>query len=120
MPNIELVHQKDITPFRRLAIGTWRTAYDPSVYGTMHIHMDRATAYIEAFRRKTGVRLTVSHLVARAAAEALKKMPDANALLRFNRVYLRERIGVFFQAEPIFQKRCLDPAGTDNIHTYAV
>jgi len=97
MPNLELVHKKDITPFRRLAIGTWRTAYDPSVYGTMHIHMDRATAYIEAFRQKTGIRLTVSHLVARAAAEALKKMPDANALLRFNRVYLRERIGVFFQ-----------------------
>ena len=95
MPNLELVHKKDITPFRRLAIGTWRTAYDPSVYGTMHIHMDRATAYIEAFRQKTGVRLTVSHLVARAAAESLKKMPGANALLRFNRVYLRERIGVF-------------------------
>ena len=97
MPNLELEHKKDITPFRRIAIGTWRTAYDPSVYGTMQIHMDRATAYIEAFREKTGIRLTVSHLVARAAAEALKKMPDANALLRFNRVYLRKHIGVFFQ-----------------------
>jgi pyruvate dehydrogenase E2 component (dihydrolipoamide acetyltransferase) len=63
----------------------------------MQINMDRATAYIEAFREKTGVRLTVSHLVARAAAEALNKMPDANALLRFNRVYLRKHIGVFFQ-----------------------
>jgi pyruvate dehydrogenase E2 component (dihydrolipoamide acetyltransferase) len=97
MPNLELTHKKDITPFRRLAIGTWRTAYDPSVYGTMQIRMDRVTTYIEAFRQMTGVRLTVSHLVARAAAEALTKMPDANALLRFNRVYLRKRIGVFFQ-----------------------
>jgi len=97
MPNLELIHKKDITPFRRLAIGTWRTAYDPSVYGTMQIRMDRVTAYIEAFRKKTGARVTVSHLVARAAAEALKKMPEANALLRFNRVYLRKRIGVFFQ-----------------------
>ena len=97
MPNIELVHKKDITLFRRLAIGTWRTAYDPSVYGTMQVRMNRATAYIEAFRQRTGARLTVSHLVARAAAEALKKMPDANAVLRFNRIYLRKRIGVFFQ-----------------------
>jgi pyruvate dehydrogenase E2 component (dihydrolipoamide acetyltransferase) len=97
MPNLELIHKKDISLFRRIAIGTWRTAYDPSVYGTMQIRMDRATAYIEAFRQRTGVRLTVSHLVARAAAEALTKMPDANALLRFNRVYLRKRIGVFFQ-----------------------
>jgi pyruvate dehydrogenase E2 component (dihydrolipoamide acetyltransferase) len=97
MPNLELIHKKDITPFRRLAIGTWRTAYDPSVYGTMQIRMDRVTSYIEAFRQKTGVRVTVSHLVARAAAESLKKMPEANALLRFNRVYLRKRVGVFFQ-----------------------
>jgi pyruvate/2-oxoglutarate dehydrogenase complex dihydrolipoamide acyltransferase (E2) component len=97
MPNIELVHKKDITLFRRLAIGTWRTAYDPSVYGTMQVRMNRATAYIEAFRQRTGARLTFSHLVARAAAEALKKMPDANAVLRFNRIYLRKRIGVFFQ-----------------------
>ena len=97
MPNIDLIHKKDITPFRRLAIGTWRTAYDPSVYGKMQINMDRAIAYIEAFRQKTGVRLTVSHLVARAAAEALKTMPEANAILRFNRIYLRKRIGIFFQ-----------------------
>jgi len=97
MPNIELIHKKDITLFRRLAIGTWRTAYDPSVYGKMQINMDRAAAYIEAFRQKTGVRLTVSHLVARAAAEALKSMPEANAILRFNRIYLRKQIGIFFQ-----------------------
>jgi len=98
MPNIDLIHKKDITPFRRLAIGTWQTAYDPSVYGKMQIKMDRATAYMEAFRRTTGVRLTVSHLVARAAAEALKRMPEANAILRFNRLYLRKRIGIFFKS----------------------
>jgi pyruvate dehydrogenase E2 component (dihydrolipoamide acetyltransferase) len=85
MPNLELVHKKDITLFRRLDLGTWQTAYDPSVYGTMQIRMDRAMAYIEAFRQKTGIRLTVSHLVARAVAEVLKRMPDANAILRFNR-----------------------------------
>ena len=27
----------------------------------------------------------------------LHEMPDANAILRFNRIYLREDIGVFFQ-----------------------
>jgi pyruvate dehydrogenase E2 component (dihydrolipoamide acetyltransferase) len=97
MKHLELVHKKDITPFRRLAIGTWQTPYDPSVYGTMQIRMDHAMAYIEDYRKKTGVRLTVSHLVARAVAEVLKRMPQANAILRFNRIYLRKRIGIFFQ-----------------------
>ncbi|MEW6439760.1 MAG: 2-oxo acid dehydrogenase subunit E2 [bacterium] len=97
MPNVELVLKKDITLFRRLAIGTWRTAYDPSVYGTMQLRMDRAMEYIDAYRGKTGLRLTVSHLFARAMAEVLKRIPDANAILRFNRIYLRKRIGIFFQ-----------------------
>jgi pyruvate dehydrogenase E2 component (dihydrolipoamide acetyltransferase) len=97
MPNLELVHKKALPTFRRIAIGTWRTAYDPSVYGTVELRMDRAMQYVEEFRRATGKRLTVTHLVARACAEALRIQPDANAVLRFNRVYLRKRIGVFMQ-----------------------
>lgn len=97
MRHLELERKKDLTPFRRLAIGTWKTAYDPSVYGTLQVRMDRAMEYIEEYRRRTGVRLTVTHLVGRAMVEVLKRMPDANAVLRFNRIYLRKRIGIFFQ-----------------------
>ena len=97
MPNLDLVKKTDLSSFRRIAIGTWRTAYDPSVYGTMELRMDEAMRYIAEFRRKTGRRLTVSHLMAKAAAMALKECPDANAIMRWNRIYQRKRIGVFFQ-----------------------
>ena len=97
MPNLELVRKDDVSSFRKIAIGTWRTAYDPSVYGTMELRMDEAVRYIAAFREKTGKKLTVSHMIAKAAAMVLKECPDANAILRWNRVYLRKRIGVFFQ-----------------------
>ncbi len=97
MPNVELVRKKDVSSFRKIAIGTWRTAYDPSVYGTMELRMDEAIRYIHEFRDKTGKKLTVSHMMAKAAAMVLKECPDANAILRWNRVYLRQRIGVFFQ-----------------------
>ncbi len=90
--HLELRPKKDVSSFRKIAIGTWRTAYDPTVYGTMQIRMDKALEYIEAFRQKTGKRLTVTHLVARAVAEALKRCPDANAILRWNRIYLREKV----------------------------
>ena len=97
MPNLELVRKDDVSSFRKIAIGTWRNAYDPSVYGTMELRMDDAIRYIHEFREKTGKKLTVSHMIAKAAAMVLKECPDANAILRWNRVYLRKRIGIFFQ-----------------------
>lgn len=97
MPNLELVRKDEVSSFRKIAIGTWRNAYDPSVYGTIELRMDAAMRYIAEFREKTGKKLTVSHLMAKAAAMVLAECPDANAILRWNRVYLRKVIGVFFQ-----------------------
>ena len=97
MPNLELVRKDDVSSFRKIAIGTWRHAYDPTVYGSLEFRMEKALAYIEEFRQRTGKRLTISHLMAKAVAMTLKEMPDANAVLRWNRIYLRKVIGVFFQ-----------------------
>ena len=97
MPNLDLEEKTALSNFRRIAIGTWQHAYDPSVYGSMAVEMTEAMRYIAAYRAKNGKRLTVSHMVAKAAAMALKEVPDANAVLRWNRVYLRREIGVFFQ-----------------------
>jgi hypothetical protein len=97
MPNLSLVKMKELSSFRKIALGTWQTAYDPSIYGTLVLRMDRALAYIERFRARTGRHLTVSHLMAKASAMALEACPEANAILRWNRIYLRKRIGVFFQ-----------------------
>jgi pyruvate dehydrogenase E2 component (dihydrolipoamide acetyltransferase) len=90
--NIDLVAKKDISPFRKIAIGTWQTAYDPTIYGRIRLRMDAAMRYIEDFRRATGKKITVTHLVAKACAMALRKCPDANAVLRWNRIYLRKSI----------------------------
>jgi len=97
MGNIALKPRHEISTFRKIAIGTWQTAYDPSVYGAMVLPMDLASDYIERFRKQTGRRLTISHLMAKACAATLERIPEANSILRFNRPYLRERIGVFFQ-----------------------
>jgi pyruvate/2-oxoglutarate dehydrogenase complex dihydrolipoamide acyltransferase (E2) component len=97
MPNLDLRRKDDLSSFRKIALGTWQTTYDPSVYGSLELRMDAATRYIAEFRRVTGRRLTVSHLMAKAMAMVFKECPDANAVLRFNRVYLRKRIGIFFQ-----------------------
>lgn len=97
MPNLDLVRLDDVSSFRKIAIGTWRTVGDPSVYGSLELRMEKALAYIERFRERTGKRLTISHLMAKAVAMTLVQMPEANAILRRNRIYLRKVIGVFFQ-----------------------
>ncbi len=94
MGHLELTKKNKVASFRKLAIGTWKTTYDPTVYGTLTVRMDKAMAYIEKFREVTGKRLTVTQLVTKACAEALKRCPDANAILRFNKIYLRKHVNI--------------------------
>jgi pyruvate dehydrogenase E2 component (dihydrolipoamide acetyltransferase) len=97
MPNIELSPKTDLSSFRKIAIGTWRTAKDPTVYGALALEMDATLDYIERFRERTGKHLTLTHLMAKAVALALAEMPDANAILRFGRIWLRKDVDIFFQ-----------------------
>src|SRR5262245_54162069 len=97
MPNLEVDPERELSTFRKIALGTWRTTYDPSVYGCLTLRMDRALEYIDAFRRATGRRVTVTHMMARATAAIFERVPDANAIIRLGRIYRRKRIGVFFQ-----------------------
>ncbi|OIP42275.1 MAG: hypothetical protein AUK47_04695 [Deltaproteobacteria bacterium CG2_30_63_29] len=97
MPNLKLKQKKNLSSFRRIAIGTWKTVGDPSVYGSLTLKMGNALEYLDRFREVTGKRVTLSHMMAKAVASVLEKMPDANAILRWNRIYLRDDIGVFFQ-----------------------
>ena len=92
MAHLQLKPKRDVSSFRKLAIGSWANAYDPTVYGTLTVRMDAALAYLEAFHQRTGVRLTTTHLVLKALGEGLRRCPDANALLRFQRIYLRQHI----------------------------
>ncbi|MFO0634160.1 MAG: 2-oxo acid dehydrogenase subunit E2 [Nannocystaceae bacterium] len=97
MPNIELSGRARLSPFRHISLGTWKTAYDPSIYGALTLPMDETLRYLEAFRTATGLRLTVTHLMAKAMGAVLQGVPEANAILRWNRIYLRRDIGLFFQ-----------------------
>ena len=97
MPNLVLAKKTNLSSFRKIAIGTWKDAKDPSVYGCVEIRVDETLAYIEAFRAHTGKRLTITHLLAKAVGLALAEMPDANAILRYNNIYMRETVDIFFQ-----------------------
>ena len=97
MPNIELHRRLELSTFRHISLGTWRTAYDPSIYGSVTLEMGEVVRYIDVFRRATGRHLTVSHLMAKVIGVVLEEVPELNVLLRWGGLYRRETIGVFFQ-----------------------
>jgi pyruvate dehydrogenase E2 component (dihydrolipoamide acetyltransferase) len=83
--------------WRRLAVHTWRAPRDPSVYAVIEISMRAALAYVERLREETGVRVTVTHLVARGAALAIRQYPQLNGIVARGRIMLRKSVDVFLQ-----------------------
>lgn len=107
MGNVELLPPKRQPIFRKIALGTWARTYDPQVYGTLSLRAEPMLRFIESQRASTGARLTMTHVIAKAAGLCFRHMPDANALLRFSRTYPRRDIDVFLQVmmeDPVTKK----------------
>ena len=82
--------------FRRMAAAMWRQPSDPSIYGSMDVDATAPLAFLAAHQRETGVKLTVTHLVARAVALALRDQPEINGKVRFwGRLEQRATVDVF-------------------------
>ena len=78
--------------FRRMAAAMWRSPSDPSIYGSMDVDATASLAFMAAQPTK----ITITHLVARAVALAMRAQPELNAKVRFwGRLEQRETIDVF-------------------------
>lgn len=92
------VHKMKNTPsFKKIAINTWVSPNDPTIYGTMRLDMTHALKFIESQREKHEEKVTVTHLVAKAAAYALKKCPELNARIARRKIFIRDTVDVFLQ-----------------------
>lgn len=95
--NVELGKPLKISSWRKVAIGTWKTAGDPSVYGFMDIDIAPSLRTLEKLREQSSSRITITHLVGKVVAETLRRHPDINCILRFGRLYPRKNVDIFFQ-----------------------
>jgi pyruvate dehydrogenase E2 component (dihydrolipoamide acetyltransferase) len=95
--NVRLGRPIHLSSWRKVAIGTWRTVGDPSVYGILEVDAGPALAYIARLRERTGMRVTLSHFMGRAMAEVLKRHPQINCIQRFGWLWPREDVDIFFQ-----------------------
>ena len=83
--------------WRRVAVHTWHPPRDPSVYAIVDVPMRAALAYLERLREETGVRVTVTHLVARGVALAIRQYPQLNGVVARGRIMLRDTVDIFLQ-----------------------
>jgi pyruvate/2-oxoglutarate dehydrogenase complex dihydrolipoamide acyltransferase (E2) component len=59
--------------------------------------MHHALAYAERIRKETGTRVTVTHLVARGVALAVRRFPQLNGIVARGRIMLRDTVDIFIQ-----------------------
>jgi pyruvate/2-oxoglutarate dehydrogenase complex dihydrolipoamide acyltransferase (E2) component len=95
--NVNLGPASRLSPWRKIAIGTWKTTGDPSVYGILELEVENALEYLEKIRTTTGQKLTLTHFVGKACAQMIEKHPEINSILRFGKIYPRKSIDIFFQ-----------------------
>jgi pyruvate/2-oxoglutarate dehydrogenase complex dihydrolipoamide acyltransferase (E2) component len=82
----------DASSFRRMAAAMWKSPRDPSIYGSMDVDATATLAFLAAQQ----TRVTITHLVARAVALALRDQPELNGKVRFwGRLERRSTIDVF-------------------------
>jgi pyruvate dehydrogenase E2 component (dihydrolipoamide acetyltransferase) len=104
--HLDLAPARRMSGWRKVALGTWRTAKDPSVYGVLELDAAKALAHVAALSAASGTRVTLTAFVGKAVAEAFRRHPDINAVLRFGRLYPRRSVTLFFQV-------ATDAAGED-------
>lgn len=84
-----------VSTWRLISLSAWTRPSDPSVYGWLDVDVSRALAYLE--RLPASPKITITHLVGKAVAMAIADCPSVNAIIRRDRIYLRDTVDVFFQ-----------------------
>jgi pyruvate dehydrogenase E2 component (dihydrolipoamide acetyltransferase) len=81
--------------WRRIAAAVWHGPNDPQIFGTLEVDATPLVALMHAYRR-AGHAVTLTHLVGRALALALAKVPDVNVRLTGGKAVPHPTVDVFF------------------------
>lgn len=68
---------------RKLAISSWDAPREGNIYGKLTVDATEALAYIDWLRATSGEKVTLTHLVGKACADALAQCPGLNGIIRF-------------------------------------
>lgn len=88
---------KNPSSWRRLSIANWKTPSDPTVYGSMAFDWTKAKNFLEEQNKKSDVKITPTHFMAKAIALVFRKYPDLNGIICWGQIYLRKTVDIFLQ-----------------------
>src|SRR5689334_18464953 len=87
-----------LSSWRRISVHAWAEPSDPTIYGLIEIDAQNALDYCKAQSQLSATKVTLTHLVGKAVAEAIALRPEVNAVVRRGHyIYERNSIDVFFQ-----------------------
>ena len=81
---------------RKLAIASWRPAREGNIHGKVTVDATEALAYLDDVRRRTGEKVTITHLVGKAVGAALAAEPTLNGYIRLGRFVPHEQVALTF------------------------
>lgn len=84
---------------RKVAVGTWRPARDGRLYGRLAVDASAAIAYVDRLRAETGVRVTLTHVVGKAVAQALVEVPEFRTRVVLGRIVQHQSCDVSFAVD---------------------
>lgn len=94
----EFVAPEGLSSFRKMAAALWPRPNQSTIFGSMDLDATAALAFIEEQRRETHLKITITHLVARAVALTLTRHPDLNAKVRlWGKIERRTSVDLFLQ-----------------------
>lgn len=88
--------KKTMSTRRKLAIATWSAPQEGNIYGKLTVDATKALAYLEEVRRKTGEKVTMTHLVGKAVAEALRQAPTLNGRIAWGKYVPFDTVDIAF------------------------
>lgn len=97
MGKVELTKITKAPVFRKIAMGSWKTVGDPSVYGMMDIDMSKTQEFVKKYSEKHNIKISPAHIVGKAIAMCMEERPEINGMIRGSRLYLRKNVSLFFQ-----------------------
>jgi 2-oxoacid dehydrogenases acyltransferase (catalytic domain) len=85
-----------VNGWRKLAGSTWGPPADPQFFGDLELDAGPLLEYIDEVRQRCGVHITMTHMVGKAVAHGLSKVPELRVRLAHGREYERASVDVFF------------------------
>ena len=81
---------------RKLAIATWDAPRESNIYGRMVLDIEPALAYVDHLRKTSGEKVTLTTVIGKAVAMALRATPSLNGYIRLGSYVQHEKVSVAF------------------------